>query len=118
MRRKVLSDVASESSPPKPYLRPGGWITAMRRGRGAEAATVACPAATAVPVPSPIITVPAIKTPLHAITANGIIRPCLFNNIQFSTRELGIHEALEQAAGRKPERGTVNMNGGFHNIGG
>jgi GTP 3',8-cyclase len=52
------------------------------------------------------------------LTANGIIRPCLFNDIQFSTRELGIREALEQAAGRKPEKGTVNLNGSFHNIGG
>ena len=52
------------------------------------------------------------------LTANGMIRPCLFSDIQFSTRELGIREALEFAAGRKPEKGTVNMNGGFHNIGG
>ena len=52
------------------------------------------------------------------ITANGMIRPCLFNDIQFSTRELGIREALEKAVGCKPEKGGVNVNGGFHSIGG
>jgi GTP 3',8-cyclase len=52
------------------------------------------------------------------LTANGMIRPCLFSDIQFSTRELGIREALQQAAGRKPEKGSVNITGGFHNIGG
>jgi cyclic pyranopterin phosphate synthase len=52
------------------------------------------------------------------ITANGMIRPCLFSNIQFSTRELGIRGALEKAISLKPEKGTINLNGGFHNIGG
>jgi cyclic pyranopterin phosphate synthase len=52
------------------------------------------------------------------LTANGMIRPCLFSDIQFSTRELGIRAALEQAVGKKPEKGSVNMNGNFHNIGG
>ncbi len=52
------------------------------------------------------------------LTANGMIRPCLFDNIQFSTRELGIRKALEQATGLKPEKGSVNVTGGFHNIGG
>jgi GTP 3',8-cyclase len=52
------------------------------------------------------------------LTAGGMIRPCLFSDIQFSTRELGIRNALEQAVGQKPEKGSVNVNGGFHNIGG
>jgi cyclic pyranopterin phosphate synthase len=52
------------------------------------------------------------------LTANGMIRPCLFNDVQFSTRELGIRNALEQAVGLKPEKGSVNVTGGFHNIGG
>ncbi|MEI7500388.1 MAG: radical SAM protein [Bacteroidota bacterium] len=52
------------------------------------------------------------------LTANGYIRPCLFNDIRFSIRELGIREALEQSAGKKPEKGSVNITGGFHNIGG
>jgi len=52
------------------------------------------------------------------LTANGIIRPCLFNDIQFSTRELGIREALEKAVGLKPEQGSVSSNGTFNHIGG
>jgi GTP 3',8-cyclase len=52
------------------------------------------------------------------LTANGMIRPCLFNDIQYSTRELGIRNALEQAVGNKPEKGSVNLSGGFHNMGG
>jgi cyclic pyranopterin phosphate synthase len=52
------------------------------------------------------------------LTANGMIRPCLFSDIQFSSRELGIREALEQAVAYKPEKGSVNVTGGFHNIGG
>ncbi|MFZ4563185.1 MAG: GTP 3',8-cyclase MoaA [Bacteroidales bacterium] len=52
------------------------------------------------------------------ITANGMIRPCLFSNVGFSVRELGIREALEKAVELKPEKGSINVNGGFHNIGG
>ncbi|MDP1623885.1 MAG: radical SAM protein [Bacteroidales bacterium] len=52
------------------------------------------------------------------LTASGMIRPCLFDDIQFSARELGIRTALEMAVGRKPERGGVNVTGEFHNIGG
>ena len=52
------------------------------------------------------------------LTANGMISPCLFNDVQFSTRELGIRAALEKAVGQKPEQGSVNITGGFHNIGG
>ncbi len=52
------------------------------------------------------------------LTASGMIRPCLFNDLQFSTRELGIREALLQAIEHKPEKGSVNLTGGFHNIGG
>jgi len=52
------------------------------------------------------------------LTANGMIRPCLFNDISFSTRELGIREALKQAVSRKPEKGSVNVTGSFNNIGG
>ena len=52
------------------------------------------------------------------LTANGMIRPCLFNSLSFSTRELGIRAALEQAVGMKPPKGGVNVNGGFHHMGG
>ncbi|MEI7981354.1 MAG: radical SAM protein, partial [Bacteroidota bacterium] len=52
------------------------------------------------------------------LTANGLIRPCLFDASGFSIREYGIRKALELALEMKPERGTVNLNGKFHNIGG
>jgi cyclic pyranopterin phosphate synthase len=52
------------------------------------------------------------------LTANGMIRPCLFSDVYFSTRELGIREAIEMAVGLKPEKGSVNITGGFSNIGG
>jgi cyclic pyranopterin phosphate synthase len=52
------------------------------------------------------------------LTAGGMLRPCLFSDVQFSVRELGIREALETAIGQKPQKGSVNVTGGFHNIGG
>jgi hypothetical protein len=47
-----------------------------------------------------------------------MIRPCLFSNLEFSTRELGIKEALAKAINLKPEKGTTNHFGRFHSIGG
>lgn len=52
------------------------------------------------------------------LTANGRIKPCLFSNLEFSIRNLGIREALEEAINYKPEKGTVNSSDYFHNIGG
>jgi GTP 3',8-cyclase len=52
------------------------------------------------------------------LSASGMILPCLFSDLQFSTRELGIREALEMAVGKKPEKGTLNVDGDFYNIGG
>jgi cyclic pyranopterin phosphate synthase len=52
------------------------------------------------------------------VTSNGWIKPCLFSDIQFSIRELGIHKAMEEAVSFKPEKGTVNNSDFFHNIGG
>jgi cyclic pyranopterin phosphate synthase len=52
------------------------------------------------------------------LTANGMIRPCLFNNLEYNVRALGIRNALEMAVGNKPERGSVNETGNFYNIGG
>ena len=42
------------------------------------------------------------------LTANGMIKPCLFSNLEYSIRELGIHEALLQSIRTKPEKGMVN----------
>lgn len=52
------------------------------------------------------------------LTADGKIRPCLFNDMEFNIRELGIREALLQAIGMKPEKGSVNTVNAFNNIGG
>ncbi len=52
------------------------------------------------------------------LTANGKIKPCLFNDLEFDVRELGIEEAYNQAVLNKPKSGTYNKSGEFYNIGG
>jgi cyclic pyranopterin phosphate synthase len=52
------------------------------------------------------------------LTADGKIKPCLFSNLAYNIRELGIHEAMIKAIDAKPERGEVNNSNLFHNIGG
>ncbi|MCX6287706.1 MAG: radical SAM protein [Bacteroidetes bacterium] len=52
------------------------------------------------------------------LTANGRIRPCLFSDLEFDIRRMGIKAAIEAATGLKPERGTTNSSDFFHNIGG
>ncbi|MCX6251387.1 MAG: radical SAM protein [Bacteroidetes bacterium] len=52
------------------------------------------------------------------LTANGWIKPCLFNDLAFSIREYGIREALLKAIESKPEKGLANTNDLFHFIGG
>jgi cyclic pyranopterin phosphate synthase len=52
------------------------------------------------------------------LTANGMIKPCLFNDMEYNVREHGAHKALQLALGNKPSCGTVNKHGEFYNIGG
>jgi len=52
------------------------------------------------------------------LTANGKLKPCLFNNIEFDIRELGFEKAFKLAVGLKPECGSKNETGTFYNIGG
>ncbi len=52
------------------------------------------------------------------LTANGMVKPCLFNNLEFSVRDLGYKEALRQAVDQKPECGSVNNTSNFYNLGG
>lgn len=52
------------------------------------------------------------------LTANGMIKPCLFSNLEYSIRELGSREALLRGIRTKPEKGIVNKKNLFHNIGG
>ena len=52
------------------------------------------------------------------LTSNGMIKPCLFNDIEFSVRALEIEEAIKKAVEAKPLYGTYNLKNEFYNIGG
>jgi len=52
------------------------------------------------------------------LTANGDIMPCLFSNLGYNVRELGIKQAVELAIKNKPKSGHHNSVGKFYNIGG
>ncbi|MBE9468726.1 MAG: radical SAM protein [Bacteroidetes bacterium] len=52
------------------------------------------------------------------LTANGLIKPCLFNDIAYDIRKLGAEQAIKMAVENKPKSGTENHTGEFYNIGG
>ncbi|HNW82393.1 MAG TPA: radical SAM protein [bacterium] len=52
------------------------------------------------------------------ISANGIVTPCLFSDIGYSVRELGIEKALTSAINSKPEKGIMSKSHQFYNLGG
>lgn len=52
------------------------------------------------------------------LTANGKVKPCLFNACEFDIKELGIKKAIDKSINQKPEAGTKNKNGSFYGIGG
>jgi GTP 3',8-cyclase len=52
------------------------------------------------------------------LTADGKLKPCLFSNIEYDVRKLGVNEAIRRAVENKPEYGSVNNLDHFHNIGG
>lgn len=52
------------------------------------------------------------------LTADGKIKPCLFSDLEFDIRKLGIEEAFHKAIGQKPRAGTENNINKFSNIGG
>ncbi|MCD4678779.1 MAG: radical SAM protein [Bacteroidales bacterium] len=52
------------------------------------------------------------------LTANGKLKPCLFNDLEYDVRELGAEQAIKKAVENKPECGTMNNLNKFHNIGG
>jgi cyclic pyranopterin phosphate synthase len=52
------------------------------------------------------------------LTANGKLKPCLFSDLEFDVRELGIEQAYSSAIGLKPKTGTENKVNRFSNIGG
>jgi len=52
------------------------------------------------------------------LTAAGKIKPCLFSDLEFDIRKLGIKEAFNRALAQKPEHGFRNSQNEFYNIGG
>lgn len=52
------------------------------------------------------------------LTANGMIKPCLFSDIAYNVRELGVDKAFQLALNNKPKAGTVSSACSFYRIGG
>jgi cyclic pyranopterin phosphate synthase len=52
------------------------------------------------------------------LTSNGLIKPCLFTDIEYSVRKYGAKQALLKALENKPSCGSINNTGQFYNIGG
>lgn len=52
------------------------------------------------------------------LTSNGNIYPCLFNDIHYSVKELGVEQALLAAIGNKPESGHKSERNQFYAMGG
>jgi cyclic pyranopterin phosphate synthase len=52
------------------------------------------------------------------LTANGMVKPCLFDEYEFSVRKLGAKQALISALNAKPLNGCYNRTGSFYGIGG
>jgi GTP 3',8-cyclase len=52
------------------------------------------------------------------LTANGMVKPCLFDEQEFSVRGMGAQKALLSALKSKPLSGCFNSKGNFYNIGG
>ncbi|HEX2934745.1 MAG TPA: GTP 3',8-cyclase MoaA [Bacteroidales bacterium] len=52
------------------------------------------------------------------LTANGMIKPCLFSEDEYAVRELGPEKAILSALNNKPLNGCFNRKGSFYGIGG
>ncbi len=52
------------------------------------------------------------------LTANGDLKPCLFSDLAYNVRNMGIEKAWEAAITNKPACGSVNHKNQFSNIGG
>lgn len=52
------------------------------------------------------------------LTANGDLKPCLFSDLAFNVRNLGVEAAYLEAIKQKPACGSINHTNQFHNIGG
>lgn len=52
------------------------------------------------------------------LTANGDLKPCLFTDLSYNVREMGVEKAYLAAIGNKPSCGSINQSNQFSNIGG
>jgi len=52
------------------------------------------------------------------LSSDGMLRPCLFNDIAYNVRKLGADKAIEMAIAAKPKNGTVSFQNKFNEIGG
>lgn len=52
------------------------------------------------------------------LLSDGTIRPCLFSDVGFNIRKLGIAKAMEQAVQYKPKQGTICDDEWMYKIGG
>ena len=52
------------------------------------------------------------------LTADGLLKPCLFSEVGYNIREYGYENAFQLAVGNKPEKGSLNNVNNFYNIGG
>jgi len=52
------------------------------------------------------------------LSSDGLVRPCLFSDIRFSVRELGVREALRRAVDAKPRAGGRSKLNSMQAIGG
>ena len=49
---------------------------------------------------------------------NGDVKPCLFSDLAYNIRKVGIEKAIDLAVGNKPKSGSYNKSGTFSQIGG
>lgn len=52
------------------------------------------------------------------LTANGDLKPCLFTDLSYNIRQMGIENAYFAAIQNKPACGSINQKNQFSNIGG
>jgi cyclic pyranopterin phosphate synthase len=52
------------------------------------------------------------------LTSDGTIYPCLFSDLGYNIRKLGIKNAILKAVENKPEKGILSKNNTFYNLGG
>lgn len=52
------------------------------------------------------------------LTPNGMVKPCLFSDVEYNVRELGAEKALLMAIENKPKCGSSSQKSSFYNIGG